>query len=547
MLLRSIRSRLIGLVVATVVPFTALDRRRSVEPMAHRPGGRHSARHQRSPPDRGPGRRPHQQPQEPAVRPQRRGVVGPQGHRGQRPPAAPGQGRAAALCRQPAWCSRSTAPTSARHPTTGRFFAGDRDYLRAILDGSNIAVSEVIRSRAGKEWVVTHRPADRRYRRQVARRARRRHAARAFPGGAEHRASPARQRGSDRRSQPGRHRAQRRWPELDRPRLSATPPRSPGTIAAHDISEVVRWADGVERITGSAKAAQVPWMVSVGLPTDAAFATVMWRLRVGLMLHLGGAAARLRHRLDAVRQGSCARCGSLARMHPRLPPATSATARACRPMARSGCSRRRSTRWPPRSQQREEDARRAADDLKQAKDTLSAVIDASPVAIVCSDPDRRIFLWNRAAERIFGYTAEEAIGQHAREMPPPVELDDRRAGQARAQRRDRARSAPQAAAQGRHRCRRACRGGGHVQRRRHGTRRRARLRRHHRADARRRAAQAHRPLRPAHRPAQPPHAAEGAGPIAERKRRSRRQSRCSISTASRTSTIRSAIRPATSC
>jgi diguanylate cyclase (GGDEF)-like protein/PAS domain S-box-containing protein len=71
-------------------------------------------------------------------------------------------------------------------------------------------------------------------------------------------------------------------------------------------------------------------------------------------------------------------------------------------------------------QQREEDASRAAEDLKQAKDTLSVVIDSSPVAIVCSDPERRIFLWNRAAERIFGYTAEEAIGQYARQMPPPA-------------------------------------------------------------------------------------------------------------------------------
>ncbi len=51
---------------------------------------------------------------------------------------------------------------------------------------------------------------------------------------------------------------------------------------------------------------------------------------------------------------------------------------------------------------------------------LSAVIDSSPVAIVCSDLDRRIFLWNRAAERIFGFTAEEAIGKHARDMPPPA-------------------------------------------------------------------------------------------------------------------------------
>ena len=42
------------------------------------------------------------------------------------------------------------------------------------------------------------------------------------------------------------------------------------------------------------------------------------------------------------------------------------------------------------------------------------------MAIVCSDLDRRIFLWNRAAERIFGYSAEEAIGRHARDMPPPA-------------------------------------------------------------------------------------------------------------------------------
>ena len=66
-------------------------------------------------------------------------------------------------------------------------------------------------------------------------------------------------------------------------------------------------------------------------------------------------------------------------------------------------------------QQREEDAGTPPNDLKQAKDTLSAVIDASPVAIVCSDPERRIFLWKPAAERMFGYTAEEAIGRHARE------------------------------------------------------------------------------------------------------------------------------------
>jgi nitrogen fixation/metabolism regulation signal transduction histidine kinase len=40
--------------------------------------------------------------------------------------------------------------------------------------------------------------------------------------------------------------------------------------------------------------------------------------------------------------------------------------------------------------------------LRQAKNALDAVIDASPVAIACSDLDRKLFVWNRAAEDIYG-------------------------------------------------------------------------------------------------------------------------------------------------
>src|SRR5262249_33233015 len=53
-----------------------------------------------------------------------------------------------------------------------------------------------------------------------------------------------------------------------------------------------------------------------------------------------------------------------------------------------------------------------------AKETLAAVIDASPVAIVCSDTDRRIFLWSRAAEQVFGYTADEMLGRFTKLVPP---------------------------------------------------------------------------------------------------------------------------------
>jgi PAS domain S-box-containing protein len=58
-----------------------------------------------------------------------------------------------------------------------------------------------------------------------------------------------------------------------------------------------------------------------------------------------------------------------------------------------------------------------------AKETLTAVINASPVAIICLAPDRTVMVWNRAAERIFGYTAEETVGQPAKLVPPGHEAE----------------------------------------------------------------------------------------------------------------------------
>ncbi len=42
---------------------------------------------------------------------------------------------------------------------------------------------------------------------------------------------------------------------------------------------------------------------------------------------------------------------------------------------------------------------------------LTALVHAAGDAIVAADPEGRIRFWNPAAERIFGFTADEALGQ----------------------------------------------------------------------------------------------------------------------------------------
>ncbi len=60
---------------------------------------------------------------------------------------------------------------------------------------------------------------------------------------------------------------------------------------------------------------------------------------------------------------------------------------------------------------------------REVKETLAAVIDASPVAIVCVALDRTVQVWSRAAEQIFGYRAEETIGQRYKLIPAGKEAE----------------------------------------------------------------------------------------------------------------------------
>ena len=49
--------------------------------------------------------------------------------------------------------------------------------------------------------------------------------------------------------------------------------------------------------------------------------------------------------------------------------------------------------------------------LKESQQKLQAFFDNAPDGVIVADNDRIIIAWNKAAERIYGYTAEEAIGK----------------------------------------------------------------------------------------------------------------------------------------
>jgi PAS domain S-box-containing protein len=67
-----------------------------------------------------------------------------------------------------------------------------------------------------------------------------------------------------------------------------------------------------------------------------------------------------------------------------------------------------------------EERRHAEEALRRTDEMLAATLAAAPFAMVSVAPDGTTMLWNRAAERIFGYSATEAIGR----IPPIVPKEE---------------------------------------------------------------------------------------------------------------------------
>jgi diguanylate cyclase (GGDEF)-like protein/PAS domain S-box-containing protein len=198
----------------------------------------------------------------------------------------------------------------------------------------------------------------------------------------------------------------------------------PGRIAAREGSDISTWArrDNVERVNGFTTAHRVPWLVTVGVPTDIAYAALANRLKWGALIIVGtlmlafaiawllsGRIVRPLRQLG--RDAAVLAGGDLShRTSVRTPDEVGGLAENFNQMAQA-------------LEVRRERARSARREMRQAKETLATVVDTSQVAFVCTDLDQSIVLWSRGAEQMFGFGAAETLGRPDQLVPPGGEAE----------------------------------------------------------------------------------------------------------------------------
>src|SRR6185312_8364081 len=72
----------------------------------------------------------------------------------------------------------------------------------------------------------------------------------------------------------------------------------------------------------------------------------------------------------------------------------------------------------------EVEVQRKLQDALIASERLAAIVESTDDAILSKDLNGIVTSWNPAAERIFGYTAEEIVGRSITTIIPPELHDD---------------------------------------------------------------------------------------------------------------------------
>jgi PAS domain S-box-containing protein len=68
----------------------------------------------------------------------------------------------------------------------------------------------------------------------------------------------------------------------------------------------------------------------------------------------------------------------------------------------------------------------------QAPECLKEILDLLDVGVACMDLQGRVQVWNRASERLTGWSSEEMLGSTVDRVVPPDEREERRRAVARA-------------------------------------------------------------------------------------------------------------------
>jgi PAS domain S-box-containing protein len=198
----------------------------------------------------------------------------------------------------------------------------------------------------------------------------------------------------------------------------------PQRIAAREGSDISNWShrDNVERVNGFATAHRVPWVVTVGVPTNIAYAALASRLKWGALVIIG--ALTLAFAIAWLLSGRIARpLRRLGKDAAVLAGGNFDHRTAVRSADEVGGLASSFNQMAEALEVRRQRARSARREMREAKDTLATVIDTSQVAFVCVALDRSIMLWSRGAEKMFGYSDDETLGRPDKLVPPQAEAE----------------------------------------------------------------------------------------------------------------------------